>query len=225
MTAPLVHQAASLLLSYPDDGWPARLRTVTTTLEEVPAASCASRAGLLRFCAEAADASGLEPAARYVATFDRSRRRTLHLTYYTHGDTRARGAALAALKALMRQHGWEVSQGELPDFLPGVLEFAARCPEPGGRLLADHRAALTLLTEALARYGSPYRHVLGAVLSTLPAPPRAERAAVRALARSGPPTETVGLRAAAPPAPGTPAPVPFPRTEGTLFSRTEGPRR
>ncbi|MBO8193972.1 nitrate reductase molybdenum cofactor assembly chaperone [Streptomyces oryzae] len=193
MSAPLVHQAAALLLDYPDGDWPDRLHTVRTVLEELPAARCPQAAGLLRFCSETAEVPVLELAARYVATFDRSRRRTLHLTYYTDGDTRRRGASLAALKAQLRQHGWAVRDGELPDFLPGLLEFAARCPEAGGRLLREHRAGLALLTEALEKYASPYARVLRAVLDTLPAPGPEERAAVHTLARGGPPGETVGL--------------------------------
>nr|WP_180218724.1 nitrate reductase molybdenum cofactor assembly chaperone [Streptomyces albus] len=199
----MVHQAASLLLGYPDAEWDGRLRTVETALLALPDGSCPHTAGLLRFCSEVAAVPALELAARYVATFDRSRRRTLHLTYYTDGDTRRRGATLAALKALLREHGWEMREGELPDFLPGLLEFAARCPQPGAAVLGEHRAALALLSGALERYGSPYAHVLHAVLGTLPAPAPAERAAVRALARSGPPAESVGLDA-------VPSPLPHP---------------
>jgi nitrate reductase delta subunit len=196
--APLVHQAAALLLSYPDSDWPDRLRTVETVLAELPDASRGETAGLLRFCSQVADVPVLELAARYVATFDRSRRRTLHMTYYTDGDTRRRGASLAELKALLRGHGWAVRDGELPDFLPGLLEFAARCPDEGGELLRGHRAGLALLAGALERYASPYAQVVHAVLETLPAPASArasaaERAAVAALAQDGPPTETVGL--------------------------------
>ncbi|MFE7116757.1 nitrate reductase molybdenum cofactor assembly chaperone [Streptomyces sp. NPDC057654] len=192
MTAarPAVHQAASLLLTYPDADGPARLAAVAETMSglrgEPPAA-------LLRFCAYARTAPAMELAARYVLTFDRSRRRTLHLTYYTDGDTRRRGASLARLKALYRDHGWQPGDGELPDFLPAVLEFAARCPRPGLALLSEHRPAVDLLGHALESYRSPYADVLRAVRATLPAAAPADRAATLALARTGPPAENVGL--------------------------------
>ncbi|MFG3281743.1 nitrate reductase molybdenum cofactor assembly chaperone [Streptomyces sp. NPDC048111] len=190
MTRPAVHQAASLLLGYPDTDWPVRLRTVRAALEQLPPGETAL---LLRFCSAVDGVAQLELAARYVATFDRSRRRALHLTYYTDGDTRRRGASLARLKGLFREHGWEQGDRELPDFLPAVLEFAARCPAPGLALLVEHRAALELLGHALEKFRSPYADVVRAVCRTLPGPGPADHAAAVRLARNGPPTETVGL--------------------------------
>ncbi|MFF2810108.1 nitrate reductase molybdenum cofactor assembly chaperone [Streptomyces sp. NPDC058000] len=163
-----VHQAAALLLSYPDPAWPQRVTQVTTALTQLP---CVETELLHRFCRAAALTPPLDLAARYVTTFDRSRRRTLHLTHYTDGDTRRRGASLAALKARYREHGWEPDAGELPDFLPAMLEFAARCPQAGTPLLHQYRGAVDLLAQALDAYHSPYADVLRAVQRTVPAGP------------------------------------------------------
>lgn len=168
-----VHQAASLLLSYPDRDWPVRRDEVAAALGELPGPAPMS---LLRFCRWSADVPVLALAERYVVTFDRTRRRTLHLTHYTDGDTRRRGATLAALKARYREAGWEPDGGELPDHLPALLELAARCPEPGRALLAGHRAALDLLARGLASYDSPYLDVVRAVRHTLPDGPSPSRA-------------------------------------------------
>ncbi|MDQ1015576.1 nitrate reductase molybdenum cofactor assembly chaperone [Streptomyces afghaniensis] len=197
MSTALIHQAASLLLLHPDRDWPRRLQLVTDALGGVPPAQAEP---LARFCAAVTGVSALELSARYVTTFDRSRRRTLHLTYYTDGDTRRRGQSLLNWRELYRAHGWQPPADELPDFLPLALEFAARCPEPGRRALRDHRAALELLRLALHEHRSPYADVLEAVCGTLPGPSPADRAAALRLARSGPPTESVGL----PPFPGRP---------------------
>ena len=43
--------------------------------------------------------------AEYVQEFDLSKRHSLHLTYWTDGDTRRRGEALAAFKEVYRAHG------------------------------------------------------------------------------------------------------------------------
>ncbi|MFE3824822.1 nitrate reductase molybdenum cofactor assembly chaperone [Streptomyces sp. NPDC059092] len=189
-TAPLIHQAASLLLLHPDEAWPDRLALVTTELKEQPGAE----AGLLRaFCEAVSGAPVLELSARYITTFDRSRRRTLHLTYYTDGDTRRRGQSLLSWRQLYLTHGWQPPADELPDFLPLVLEFAARCPRPGQDALQGHRAGLELLRLALRDHKSPYADLLEAVCRTLPGASPANRAAALRLARSGPPTETVGL--------------------------------
>ncbi|MEW2395287.1 nitrate reductase molybdenum cofactor assembly chaperone [Streptomyces sp. NPDC046862] len=190
MRTALIHQAASLLLLHPGRDWPQRLRLVTGTLGGVPGADTEP---LARFCATMADVPALELSARYVTTFDRSRRRTLHLTYYTDGDTRRRGESLLNWRELYRAHGWQPPTDELPDFLPLALEFAARCPEPGRRALQDHRAALELLRLALHEHRSPYADVLEAVCRTLPGASPADRAAALRLARSGPPVESVGL--------------------------------
>ncbi|MDW6063519.1 nitrate reductase molybdenum cofactor assembly chaperone [Streptomyces sp. FXJ1.4098] len=117
---PAVHQAAALLLGYPDRNWPARLTLVHDALGEVTGPGTAP---LLRFCAAVRDIPVLDLAARYVVTFDRSRRRTLHLTYYTDGDTRRRGGSLAEWKARYRAHGWEPPRTNCPTI----------CPWPGVR--------------------------------------------------------------------------------------------
>ncbi|MFF4489922.1 nitrate reductase molybdenum cofactor assembly chaperone [Streptomyces sp. NPDC001544] len=159
-----VHQAASLLLQYPDHRWEAQRALVIESLGGFPGPATEP---LLRFCRRTAGIPLLDLAAEYVTTFDRSRRRTLHLTHYTDGDTRRRGASLAALKARYRQCGWEPSDGEPPDHLPSVLEFAARCPAVGRAVLHEHRGALALLAAGLAAQGSPYLDVIRAVRTTL----------------------------------------------------------
>ncbi|MFC9056476.1 nitrate reductase molybdenum cofactor assembly chaperone [Streptomyces sp. NPDC057074] len=184
---PVVFQAAALLLGYPGPDWP---ETVRETVTGLPGAEIRL---LLSFCAQAEREDPLAAAARYVATFDRSRRRCLYLTYYTDGDTRRRGAALARLKSLYRDHGWLPPDDELPDFLPLMLEFAARAPEAGTALLTEYRAAIEVLRYALEAHRSPYAHLLQAVCRCLPGQAPASREEALRLTRSGPPTEAVGL--------------------------------
>ncbi len=66
-----VHQAASLLLDHPDDTWPERRRQVADAPARLPGGAPAL---LLGFCRWAAGVPPLDLAARYVTTFDRSRR-------------------------------------------------------------------------------------------------------------------------------------------------------
>ncbi|QEU91714.1 nitrate reductase molybdenum cofactor assembly chaperone [Streptomyces kanamyceticus] len=186
----VLHQAASLLLQHPGARWAERLPLIRASLTGLPG----DEADILRrFCDSVADTPQLDLSARYIVTFDRSRRRTLHLTYYTDGDTRRRGESLLRWQHLYREHGWYPPADELPDFLPLALEFAARCPVPGIRALTEHRAALELLRMALTDHRSPYADVLGAVCGTLPGAAPADRAAALRMARTGPPVETVGL--------------------------------
>jgi nitrate reductase molybdenum cofactor assembly chaperone NarJ/NarW len=137
-------------------------------------------------------------ARHYVETFDLRRRCALYLTYYRYGDTRKRGMAMLAFKAAYRAAGLEPSDGELPDYLPLVLDFAALHPR-GEKLLGSHRADLELLQRALRDAGSPYADVIAAVSAQLPGLGRRDQVLVRRFWESGPPAEEVGLEPFAPP--------------------------
>ncbi len=159
-----VHRTAALLLRRPDHTWPDRHARVTYALgrRRGPEAD-----RLLRFCRATTGVPLRDLAARYVTTFDRARRRTLHLADYTAGGTRHRYAALAALEARYRRHGFTPAAGEPPDHLPAVLDFAARRPDEGRAVLAGHRDALDLLARSLTAHRSPYADVVEAVRETL----------------------------------------------------------
>ena len=130
----------------------------------------------------------------YVHLFDLSRKQALYLSYWTDGDTRRRGEVLGRFKAAYRASVWLVDTGgELPDYLPIVLEFAAVAdPDAGLALLAEFRPSLELLRLALSDAGTPYADGVAAVCAVLPGASPKDRAAVAAMA-GGPPTEQVGL--------------------------------
>jgi nitrate reductase delta subunit len=138
--------------------------------------------------------------AAYVETFDFAKQRSLHLTYHLHGDSRQRGMALAKLKGEYAAAGLEGDPGELPDFLPLMLEFCALAPESAGRELLDrHRPAIELVRDSLHRERSPFAELLDAVVDGLPGLTERQVARIRRLAAEGPPSEQVGLEPFAPP--------------------------
>jgi nitrate reductase molybdenum cofactor assembly chaperone NarJ/NarW len=151
------------------------------------------------FCAwwRAADPGTAQDA--YVDTFDFSRRASLYLTYHTFGDRRQRGMALLSLKQRYAAAGFPLGEGELPDFLPVMLEFAALAPEPGLEVLARHREPIELVRSALHAAGAPWAPLLDAVTQPLPGLTRRQLARIRRLAEEGPPEEEVGLEPFAPP--------------------------
>jgi nitrate reductase delta subunit len=55
---------------------------------------------------------------------------TMNLTYHIYGDNEERAAALARLQRNYERAGWERATGELPDYLPLMLEFLAVCGHP-----------------------------------------------------------------------------------------------
>jgi len=193
MSARLVHQVASWLLSYPDDEVVAALPDLEAALrEQRPAAPVRE---LLEVVERLRDTPVEQLRHDYVDTFDLTRRHALHLSYWTEGDTRRRGEVLAAFKQVYRDSGRVVRlDGELPDHLPVVLEFAAVVdPERGTELLQRYRASLELLRIELEDDESVWAGAVRAVCVTLPGASPRTRTEAMALAGPVQPVETVGL--------------------------------
>ena len=187
----------SFLLRYPSPEVVAARDDIAHEVEALPDGPV--REPLRRFLAESSGTQG-EQAARYVETFDLRRRASLHLTYYSHGDTRERGMALLRLRKLYRAGGLPMTSRELPDHLTVMLAFAALAPKGCGEaLLAEHRPAIELLRLSLHDLDSPYASVLDALAACLPPLSVRERGEVARLAREGPPDEAVGLEPYGPP--------------------------
>ncbi|GAA2574440.1 MULTISPECIES: nitrate reductase molybdenum cofactor assembly chaperone [Streptomyces] len=188
----LLLRLLSLLSQYPDEELCAHRPRLASAVAALPGSPAARELSAFMDWFAARDPDAL--ARHYVETFDLRRRSGLYLTYYLHGDTRRRGMALLTLARRYRAAGWDTDGGELPDHLPVVLEFAALAgPGAGEAPLRLHRRGLELIRHALAECGSPYRHVLSALLGLLPPATEADRAAVARLAAEGPPDEEVGL--------------------------------
>jgi nitrate reductase molybdenum cofactor assembly chaperone NarJ/NarW len=193
----LLYKIASILLQYPDEHVLARLDDVTAALPAI--GSPRVRTSVRHTLTWLETVSATEAAQHYVSTFDHTRRRSLYLTYYRHGDTRGRGMALLALKHAYRCAGHKPPEHELPDFLPLILEFAALVPQSGTRILIQCQAGLELLRRALYQADSPYGHLITAVCDQLPALPPKYLTELARLTAEGPPTEQVGLEPFAPP--------------------------
>jgi nitrate reductase delta subunit len=182
-------RAASLLLRYPDADTLAVLPTLVAALGALPDAVARP---LHTVATHRRDGDPGRLADEYVQLFDFRRRCCLHLTYYTAGDTRKRGEALVLFAAGYKRAGLEIVDGELPDYLPAVLDLAA-VTDDGWRLLRENRVGLDLLVTALDTEKSVYRHAIEAIRQMLPPAEPGDIAAAVRLAQSGPPTELVGL--------------------------------
>ncbi|GAB49888.1 nitrate reductase molybdenum cofactor assembly chaperone [Mobilicoccus pelagius] len=190
----VVHQAASLLLDYPDECLLADLPVLRAAVEEGVHGAAARH--LLALVEHVESTPLAELQQHYVETFDMRRRCCLHLTYYAYGDTRRRGLALLDIKQTYQRCGATLRGDELPDHLCVVLDFAAGgAPAVGRTLLLDHRPGLELLRISLTERGSVYRHAVEAVSRTLPTLAGHDRDVVRTLIAYGPPDEQVGMEA------------------------------
>lgn len=104
-------------------------------------------------------------AQHYVATFDFSEQSTMDLTSLLCPDDRKRGQVLANLKEIYSQAGLAVDSGELPDYLPMVLEFLSIADEETSQEVLDIvRPGMEKLWEQLIKDSSPYGGVLEACL-------------------------------------------------------------
>jgi len=146
----VLYQAAALCLTYPDGDFRARLPLLREAAPQ-----------LREFVDHAAVTPAPELAAHYVRVFDFGGRRSLYLSSWQDGDM-----SLMRFNEVYRAAGLEFTGAELPDFLPSVLEFAARTGDLD--LLTEHRDALEQLRSRLTDFGTPYATVLDAVCVTLP---------------------------------------------------------
>jgi nitrate reductase delta subunit len=196
---PVVLHAASMVLAYPDQGLLDHLETVRAALAGTPAEE--QFAPVLAHLGGDLPGRDGDPGGRlaqlqafHVTEFDLSRKHSLHLSYWTDGDTRRRGAALVDVQRVYRESGLGVDMaGELPDYLPLMLEFAAAAPEAGLPLLQRFRASLELIRLGLEADAIPHAGVVAAVCACLPGEPAQTRAEVQARFGDVQPIEFVGL--------------------------------
>ena len=155
----------AVLLGYPDAVTRGHLPQMRDALHGERALSLARLAELDALIAGLTRADPLEAEAAYVALFDRGRGTSLHLFEHIHGDSRDRGPAMIDLAQTYEKAGLYLAEGELPDFLPAVLEFVSTQPPPEARAFLQEMAHIfNVLFGALQQRESPYAGVLGALL-------------------------------------------------------------
>lgn len=132
--------------------------------------------------------------ARYVERFDMHRSCSLDMSWHQFGDRRQRGLVLLNLVRTYQSHGFGPASGDLPDWLPLMLEFAAEAPgTTGEEFLADWRTAIEVVRKELAALDAPEVVLFDALADSLGPADRSILAAVERLLTDGPPGEEVGL--------------------------------
>jgi nitrate reductase delta subunit len=153
------------LLSYPDADLRAHaddMRQALAAEQALPATRLQELLALLNTL-ERGDALDIE--AEYVHLFDRGRATSLHLFEHVHGDSRDRGPAMIDLAQNYEKAGLFLAPGELPDYLPVVLEFASTQPPRQARaFLGETVHILNAIFSALQQRQSAYASVLGALI-------------------------------------------------------------
>ncbi len=162
-------RALARLLGYPDAGLRELVPDLQKVLVEEQVVSAARLRGLGMLLGSMIDQDITETEQAYVDLFDRGRATSLHLFEHVHGDSRDRGPAMIDLVKTYEQAGmWLDPQkvgGELPDYLPVVLEFVSTLPEAAMRdFIGEIAHILNAIHAALIKRRSLYAHALAAVL-------------------------------------------------------------
>ena len=153
------------LLSYPDAEMRGHLPEMGEILGGESVLSAGRRAELGALMDSLGSADPLETEANYVELFDRGRATSLHLFEHVHGDSRDRGPAMIDLAQTYEKAGLYLAPGELPDYLPAVLEFVSTQPPQEARaFLGEMSHIFNALFNALQERASPYASVPGALL-------------------------------------------------------------
>ena len=161
----LTLRALARLLAYPDAELRAQLPALIDALQAEQTLPAARVAELQALAQQLGAMDPYEAEERYVETFDRGRRTSLHLFEHIHGDSRDRGPALIDLTQTYEKAGLRLDTTELPDHLGVVLEFASTQPPAVAReFLAEMAHVLGALFSALQAKDSPYASVVAAVL-------------------------------------------------------------
>ena len=161
----LTLRALACLLNYPDAQLRAVLPQLLDALQVERVLSTHRLAEMDALCRHLTDLPPFEAEARYVETFDRGHKTSLHLFEHVHGDSRERGPALIDLLQTYEKAGLQFKADELPDHLPVVLEFASTQPPAVAReFLGEMAHILNALFNTLAVRHSPYASVVAAVL-------------------------------------------------------------
>ncbi len=145
----------AFLLEYPDSSWSSELADVREVVETV---TDQQRRQLLQSFLDYAEVTPLlKLQETYTAAFDLEPAASLYLTYHLLGDSEDRGKALAKLLWVYHREGFDAAIGELPDYLPMMLEFLALCPEPeDATLLWSCLGRVNGVAEHLQKKSHPY---------------------------------------------------------------------
>jgi len=124
----LTWRALGALLSYPTEELQTAARDISAVIAEERIVPSTRLAAINALIDELVTADIYELQENYFDLFDRSRSLSLHLFEHVHGESRDRGQAMADLIALYASRSFQLTIGELPDFLPLFLEFLSTRP-------------------------------------------------------------------------------------------------
>jgi len=152
------YMVLSRLLDYPDDELMKNLELVEEAVESLSSVTDDERTVLRDFLIYVKSKTLVELQGEYVDTFDMVPNHSLHLTHHLLGDdNKDRGPALIELTEYFKGLDLQAKEGELPDYLPLILEYAAVLnKEDSDAFLTQATPAIAILAKSLKKVKSPY---------------------------------------------------------------------
>jgi nitrate reductase delta subunit len=115
----------SVLLYYPDEGYFRHINEVESVLADMPPDKFKN--SINKFITQIRTQSLIELQETYTAAFDMNPSTTMNLTYHIWGDNEKRAGMLSRIQQVYQDAGHDSITGELPDYLPLMLEFLSLC--------------------------------------------------------------------------------------------------
>ncbi|AFM23684.1 nitrate reductase molybdenum cofactor assembly chaperone [Desulfomonile tiedjei] len=159
----MVFRLFATLLAYPDEEF------VSSVHELREAAESVCKNGVFSACKEFLTQLEHRPLislqAEYTELFDLYPSTCLNLTFHDCGEGKDRGSALVRLNSLFKQEGYELSNSELPDFLPVILEFLSiGGPESCSLICKQYRHHICQLARRVIEKSDLYKNLFEAIL-------------------------------------------------------------
>lgn len=154
-----IYKILSILLEYPSKDLANHWDEVIQLTNELPNLSDEDKAILTGFIKWASALSLTKFQAEYVNNFDMTAENSLYLTYHLFDEQdRDRGPALIQLTELYKSTGFEIGDGELPDYLPLILEYVSTMDDEASAqaFLQQTTQAIDIIASNLEKNESPY---------------------------------------------------------------------
>ncbi len=158
-----VYRLLSVLLDYPRDALASAWDELRRAARTCPDTTDEERRVLVDFVDWAAAQPLIALQEGYVRTFDLNPDHALYITHHLFEEQdRERGPALVQLTEFFHSQGFELAGGELPDYLPLLLEFASTLEDDrSARLFLQQTAEVVgEIAERLESANSPWAGLL-----------------------------------------------------------------
>ncbi|KAF3977582.1 MAG: nitrate reductase molybdenum cofactor assembly chaperone [Methylococcales symbiont of Iophon sp. n. MRB-2018] len=159
IAATQIYKIISILLQYPSKELVKNWKEIKQFSNELPTLNAEDKALIIAFIDWASSLSLTKLQAEYVNNFDMTAENSLYLTYHLFDEQdRERGPALIELAELYKSTGFEIGDGELPDYLPLILEYISTMEEQASALsfLQQTSQATGIIATNLKKNESPY---------------------------------------------------------------------